>query len=141
MATINAAQNLEGLLPSVAEVKTNTNGLIGSLNFDPEALGKKYKAERDARLKPGGPPGYRHVLKSGLAEFLHDPWSVSRIHRQPLEAHHEAIIVGGGFSGLLMAVRLLEAGIDDIAIIEKGGDFGGTWLVRIKRDTPYGLLT
>lgn len=141
MATINAAQNLEGLLPSVNEVNTNANGLNGSLNFDPDALGKKYKAERDARLKPGGPPGYRHALKSGLAEFLHDPWSASRIHRQPLEAHHEVIVVGGGFSGLLMAVRLLEAGINDIVIIEKGSDFGGTWLVRIYRVTQYGLLT
>ena len=36
-------------------------------------------------------------------------------------------MIGGGFGGLLSAARLCEAGIDDIRIIEKGGDFGGTW--------------
>jgi cyclohexanone monooxygenase len=35
--------------------------------------------------------------------------------------------VGGGFGGLLAAARLREAGVKDIRIIEKGGDFGGTW--------------
>ncbi len=33
----------------------------------------------------------------------------------------------GGFGGLLVAARLREAGVEDIRIIEKGGDFGGTW--------------
>ena len=37
------------------------------------------------------------------------------------------VIVGGGFGGLLAAARLHEAGVEDIRIIEKGGDFGGTW--------------
>ena len=34
--------------------------------------------------------------------------------------------VGGGFAGLVTATRLREAGVD-VRIIEKGGDFGGTW--------------
>lgn len=34
--------------------------------------------------------------------------------------------VGGGFAGLLTAARLKEAGIDDVRIVEKGGDVGGT---------------
>jgi cation diffusion facilitator CzcD-associated flavoprotein CzcO len=33
----------------------------------------------------------------------------------------------GGFGGLLAAARLHESGVQDIRIIEKGGDFGGTW--------------
>jgi cation diffusion facilitator CzcD-associated flavoprotein CzcO len=37
------------------------------------------------------------------------------------------VIVGGGFGGLLMGGRLSEADFDDIRVIEKGGDFGGTW--------------
>ena len=37
------------------------------------------------------------------------------------------MVIGGGFGGLLAGARLREAGIDDIRIIEKGGDFGGTW--------------
>ncbi|GIT75946.1 MAG: hypothetical protein Ct9H300mP31_04770 [Acidimicrobiaceae bacterium] len=37
------------------------------------------------------------------------------------------IVVGGGFGGLQMGARLREAGVEDLRIIEKGGDFGGTW--------------
>ena len=37
------------------------------------------------------------------------------------------MVIGGGFGGLLAGARLREAGVDDIRIIEKGGDFGGTW--------------
>ncbi len=39
----------------------------------------------------------------------------------------DAIVIGGGFGGLMAAARLREAGVKDIRIIEKGGDFGGTW--------------
>ena len=37
------------------------------------------------------------------------------------------MIIGGGFGGLLAAARLQEVGITDTRIIEKAGDFGGTW--------------
>ena len=40
---------------------------------------------------------------------------------------HQVIILGAGMSGLCMAIKLLEAGIDDILILEKSGDVGGTW--------------
>jgi cation diffusion facilitator CzcD-associated flavoprotein CzcO len=36
-------------------------------------------------------------------------------------------LVGGGFAGLVTAARLVEAGVRDVRVIEKGGDFGGTW--------------
>ncbi len=35
--------------------------------------------------------------------------------------------IGGGFAGLVTGAKLKAAGIDDVRIIEKGGDFGGTW--------------
>ena len=35
--------------------------------------------------------------------------------------------IGGGFSGLVTGARLQQAGIDDVRIIEGGGDFGGAW--------------
>ncbi|VUC25502.1 unnamed protein product [Clonostachys rosea] len=37
------------------------------------------------------------------------------------------VIVGGGFSGMCMAIKLLEAGIRDFIILEKSTGFGGTW--------------
>ncbi len=45
---------------------------------------------------------------------------------------HEAIVVGSGFSGLCMAIALRRAGIDDVVVLEKGDDVGGTW-----RDNTY----
>ncbi len=39
----------------------------------------------------------------------------------------DVIIVGSGFAGLCMAVRLKQAGIDNFIILEKDREFGGTW--------------
>jgi cation diffusion facilitator CzcD-associated flavoprotein CzcO len=47
-------------------------------------------------------------------------------------AHHRVAIVGTGFSGLGMAIRLKQAGIDDFVVFERAGDVGGTW-----RDNTY----
>jgi cation diffusion facilitator CzcD-associated flavoprotein CzcO len=42
------------------------------------------------------------------------------------------VIVGSGFSGLGMAIRLKQAGIHDFVVLERAGDVGGTW-----RDNTY----
>jgi cation diffusion facilitator CzcD-associated flavoprotein CzcO len=42
----------------------------------------------------------------------------------------DIVIVGSGFSGLGMAVRLLEDGIDDFVVLERGDKVGGTWWVN-----------
>ncbi len=40
---------------------------------------------------------------------------------------NKAIIIGTGFSGLAMGIKLKEAGIHDFVILEKASDIGGTW--------------
>ena len=40
---------------------------------------------------------------------------------------HEALIIGGGFSGIGMATALDRAGLSDYLIVEEGDGFGGTW--------------
>ena len=40
---------------------------------------------------------------------------------------HEVAIVGAGFGGLGMAIRLKQQGIDDFVVIERDEDVGGTW--------------
>ena len=42
------------------------------------------------------------------------------------------LIIGTGFAGLGMAVRLKQAGIEDFVILERAGEVGGTW-----RDNTY----
>ncbi len=39
----------------------------------------------------------------------------------------DVLIVGAGFSGLCMGIKLLEAGMKSFLIIEKSSDIGGTW--------------
>jgi cation diffusion facilitator CzcD-associated flavoprotein CzcO len=40
---------------------------------------------------------------------------------------HEVAIVGAGFGGLGMAIRLKQEGMDDFVLIERDEDVGGTW--------------
>jgi cation diffusion facilitator CzcD-associated flavoprotein CzcO len=39
----------------------------------------------------------------------------------------DIVIIGAGISGMVLALEARRAGFDDILILEKGGDFGGTW--------------
>ena len=96
------------------------------LDFDPDALGKKYQLERDKRIRSDGNEQYQEV-KGDFAYFVEDPYIDNELQRDALEDEVEVVIIGGGFGGMLAAARLREAGIDDFKIIEKGGDFGGTW--------------
>ena len=96
------------------------------LNFDPDELGKKYQLERDKRLRADGNDQYQEV-KGDFAYFVDDPYIDNELQRDALESEVEVVIIGGGFGGMLAAARLREAGINDFRIIEKGGDFGGTW--------------
>ena len=39
----------------------------------------------------------------------------------------DVLIIGSGFAGLCMAIKLQQSGLDDFCIIEKSTDIGGTW--------------
>jgi len=94
--------------------------------FDPDALRAKYRAERDRRIRADGNEQYREV-KGELAHFVDDPYVAPGFTRPSLTDEVAVVVIGGGFGGLLVGARLREAGIEDLRIIEKGGDFGGTW--------------
>jgi len=93
--------------------------------LDKEWLRKKYLEERNKRLRPDGNDQYLQV-KGQLAHYLEDPYTPVT-PRAPTSDHVTFAFIGGGFAGLATAARLVEAGIRDVRIIEKGGDFGGTW--------------
>ena len=95
------------------------------LGFDPEALRNKYAHERDKRLRPEGFGQYR-VASGSLSEFMIDHYA-EPFEREPLNDEVEFAIIGGGFGGLLAGARLREIGVEHIRIIDRAGDFGGTW--------------
>src|SRR5688572_2730472 len=95
------------------------------LGFDPDALREKYRQERDRRLRSDGNAQYREVAGE-LERFVEDPYT-EPLSRPPLTDDVDVAIIGGGFGGLLAGARLRQAGLQSIRIIEKGGDFGGTW--------------
>ena len=93
--------------------------------IDKEALRRKYLEERDKRLRDDGNAQYIR-LTGQLAHYLDDPYTPV-VEREPLTDHVTVAFIGGGFAGLVTGARLKEAGIGDVRIVEKGGDFGGTW--------------
>ena len=96
------------------------------LGFDPEALREKYRLERDKRIRTDGNEQYVEV-SGEFSSYVEDPYVAGSDTRAPLSDEVDVIIVGGGFGGLLTAAHLRQAGVEDLRLIEKGGDVGGTW--------------
>jgi cyclohexanone monooxygenase len=98
----------------------------GVASFSPEALKEKYRLEREKRLRPDGDTQYRD-LSGVYKDFDRDPYVEPGFTRAAVTETIDVLIVGGGFGGMLSAVRLRQAGVHSFRIVEKGGDFGGTW--------------
>jgi len=99
---------------------------IATLGFDPVALREKYRVERDKRIRADGSEQYVEV-KGDFSRYVDDPYVEPGFTRAPLNDEVDVIIIGGGFGGLLAGARLRQAGVQSIRVIEKAGDFGGTW--------------
>ena len=97
-----------------------------SLDFDPTALRAKYRAERDRRLRAEGNAQYIKI-EAEFSRYLDDPYVAPGFTRDALSDEIDVVVIGGGFGGLLAGARLREAGVKNVRLIEKGGDFGGTW--------------
>ena len=107
----------------MSEVKASTTD-GASLGFDPDKLREKYRQERDKRLRTDGNEQYVEI-KESYGHYLEDPYVEPGFVREPLTDAVEVVVIGGGFGGLLAGARLREAGVSDLRMIEKGGDFGG----------------
>ena len=91
-----------------------------------EEAREKYRVEREKRLRPDGNDQYQ-PLAGDYAEFDRDPYVEPGFTREPVVTETGVVIVGGGFGGMLTAINLTKLGIRDFHIVEKAGDFGGTW--------------
>ncbi len=92
---------------------------------DGDELRARYRAERDKRLRPDGNDQYLQPV-GRFADLLDDPYT-DRVERDPIEGDVDVVVVGGGFAGLVTGARLHQAGVEDVHIIEGGGDVGGAW--------------
>ncbi len=111
---------------AASEQKSTTIPTAEELGFDPAELRRKYADERAKRLRSDGNAQYGEI-KGDHDHYSVDPYVDPGFERAPVREDVEVVIVGGGFGGLLAAAHLQKAGITDVRILEKGGDFGGTW--------------
>ena len=93
--------------------------------IDRDALRRRYRAERDKRIRPDGNEQY--LEPSGrYAHLLDDPYT-PRVERAPRHDEVTVAIIGAGFAGLCTGAKLVEAGVDDVLLIDGAGDVGGVW--------------
>ena len=99
---------------------------IADIERNYDALHAKYLEERDKRLRKEGIGQYVEMEHPFIGE-IDDPYAGAQIKRDAITEDVDVVVVGGGFSGLLVATSLLKEGVANIRVIEKGSDIGGTW--------------
>src|ERR1700712_5957947 len=72
-----------------------------------------------------GERSYRS-LRDLNQDFDADPYS-ERITRESLVEETDVVVVGTGWAGMSTAAHLTKQGVTDYRLIDKAGDFGGTW--------------
>ncbi|KND39652.1 flavin-containing monooxygenase [Streptomyces acidiscabies] len=90
------------------------------------ALRERYRAERERRVRPEGTAQYRPTTAE-FGYFAADPYTDGTAEREPLHDVVDVAVVGGGFGGILAGAHLRRRGVAKVRVVEKGGDFGGTW--------------
>ncbi|MDX1883600.1 NAD(P)/FAD-dependent oxidoreductase [Mycolicibacterium sp. 120270] len=95
-------------------------------DIDIDALREKYAQEREKRLRTDGSAQYLEV-KDDYADFAEIDPHTPVTPRAPINEDIEVAVLGGGIAGLLAGAYLKKAGVDDVHVIEMGGDFGGVW--------------
>ena len=99
---------------------------MSATSLNPDRLRAKYREERDRRLVPQQNEQWVEVT-GRYAHYIDDPYVEPGFTRPARKEEVEVVVVGGGWGGMLAAAKLHEAGIESFRIIEKAGDFGGTW--------------
>lgn len=95
-------------------------------DVDIDAMREKYAHERAKRVRPEGSAQYLEV-KDDFADFADVDPHTPVTPRAPIDADLDVVILGGGIAGLLAGAYLAKAGVEDVHVIEAGGDFGGVW--------------
>ncbi|MFC8102708.1 flavin-containing monooxygenase [Streptomyces sp. NPDC057363] len=89
-------------------------------------LRERYRQERDRRVRPDGAGQYR-ATEARFGYYATDPYAGETVERGLLRDSVDVAVVGGGFGGILAGARMRQQGVERVRVVEKGGDFGGTW--------------
>lgn len=127
MATVAIQQPVLVAEPSVITSVSVPGPSKEEPTFDASDIKRKYGEERDKRLhdRPEGNEQYKQ-FNGIFSKYLTDSYT-PRVERQPMDIETDFLVLGGGFGGLCVGARLMEAGITNMRIMDKAGDFGGTW--------------
>ncbi|KAK8038471.1 hypothetical protein PG993_006882 [Apiospora rasikravindrae] len=99
---------------------------LKTLDLDVKSIKATYEIERAKRDGAVGVSQFKQA-KGANSQLRQDVFQPT-VSRDPVEAETGVLICGGGFAGLITAVSLKkDHGIDDFTIIDRAGDFGGTW--------------
>ncbi|MFE3826880.1 flavin-containing monooxygenase [Streptomyces sp. NPDC059092] len=90
------------------------------------ALRQRYHLERERRVRPDGALQYRDT-DAEFGYYAADPYVGDVAEREPLHDTVDVAVLGGGFGGILAGAHMRRQGLERVRIVEKGGDFGGTW--------------
>lgn len=110
----------------MATLAPNGQDLAAAYGVNLEELRAKYALERQKRLNPRKNEQFIEVT-GDFSHYIDDPYVEERLVRDAISEDVDAVVIGGGFGGQLAASKLRKAGINNFRIIEKAGDFGGTW--------------
>lgn len=101
---------------------------VRELGFDPDEIRAKYEYERDRRIRKEGAQQYTPAPDAFSPD--HDPYAPYTDDidkRAPMVETLDVLIIGGGFSGLMVSAALRDYRLEDFRIVEVASDFGGTW--------------
>jgi cyclohexanone monooxygenase len=95
-------------------------------DIDIPALREKYRKERDKRIRPEGQKQYLRTTAEFADQYEADP-HMPVVPRAAISEDLDVAILGAGWSGILAAYHLKQAGVSTFRNIDLAGDFGGCW--------------
>jgi cation diffusion facilitator CzcD-associated flavoprotein CzcO len=95
-------------------------------SVDIPAIRDKYAQERDKRLQRDGQRQYVRPIGDFADVYESDP-HMPIAPRAAISEDLDVAVVGAGWTGIVAAYHLKNAGVTDLRLIDHAGDVGGVW--------------